>query len=92
MFQVMAAMHLVNWSVRTTGSHSTVNLTSQRFAPLGGIRVSGPVQDGRKTSRSVRLVVRAQGSKKGGNSGDKARRCMRQPTSIYCFLIHVTVN
>lgn len=46
---------------------------SERVASLSGIRVSGPVQDGTK-HRGFRLLVKAQGSKKGGNSGDKARR------------------
>ncbi|KAG0556412.1 hypothetical protein M758_11G049900 [Ceratodon purpureus] len=70
----MATMRLVNWNAHTTSSsQGTLKLTSERFAPLGGIRVSCPVPDGSKTSRKFRFVVRA-GPKKGGNSGDKARR------------------
>lgn len=81
----MATAHLVNWNIRTASSHSTLKLTSERFAFLCGIRVSGPVQDGTE-HRGFRLVVKAQGSKKGGNSGDKARRCISSTVSSTCLL------
>nr|PNR33866.1 hypothetical protein PHYPA_023682 [Physcomitrium patens] len=66
----MATTHLVNWNVRTVSSHSSLKLTPELFAPLSRIGVSCPMREGSKHE----FVVKAQGRKKGGNSGDKSPR------------------